>query len=143
METVGTLVADRDFLVFARFATMAFFAIVFLQSGFDKVSDQEGNQSYFQDVFKNAPTLLSLSGPLFWGLTILELSAGVFCGLSIVTFSFVSGGFLARWGIRFATLALLALVFGQRMAKDYAGAAVVAAYMAVALLGNLAFALGN
>jgi hypothetical protein len=143
METVGTLVADRDFLVFARFATMAFFAIVFLQSGFDKISDQEGNQSYFQEVFKQAPTLQSLSGPLFWGLTILELSAGVFCGLSILTFSFVSGGFFARWGIRFATLALLALIFGQRMAKDYAGAAVVAAYMAVALLGNLAFALGK
>ncbi|MFP6663508.1 MAG: DoxX family protein [Deltaproteobacteria bacterium] len=142
METVEALVADHDFLVFARFATMAFFAIVFLQSGFDKVSDQEGNQSYFQDVFKNAPALLSLSGPLFWGLTILELSAGVFSALSIVTLSFVSGGFFALWGIRFATLALLALIFGQRMAKDYAGAAVVAAYMAVALLGNLLFAIG-
>ena len=57
--------------------------------------------------------------------------------------SFVSGGFFASWGLRFATLALLALIFGQRMAKDYGGAAVVAAYMAVALLGNLAFAIGK
>ena len=143
METVGTLVADREFLVFARFATMAFFAIVFLQSGFDKLTDQEGNQAYFNSVFKNAPTLQGLVGPLFWGLTLLELGAGAFCGLSILTFSFADGGFIARWGMRFSTLALLALIFGQRMAKDYAGAAVVAAYFAVALLGNLVFALGK
>lgn len=143
METVGTLIADRSFLVFGRFAVMAFFAIIFLQSSFDKISDQEGNKSYLQDVFKQAPTLQGLVGPLFWGLTLLELAAGVFCGLGIISFSFASGGFLARWGMRFVTLALLALVFGQRMAKDYAGAAVVAAYMAVALLGNILFAIGK
>jgi hypothetical protein len=143
MEIVGNLIADRSFLVFARFATIAFFAIVFLQSAFDKITDQEGNQAYFRDVFKESPTLQSLSGPLFWGLTLLELGAGVFCGLGLVTFSFVSGGFFARWGLRFATLALLALIFGQRMAKDYGGAAVVAAYMAVALIGSLAFAMGK
>lgn len=143
METVGTLIADRNFLVFARFATIAFFAIVFLQSAFDKITDQEGNQAYFRDVFKQAPTLQSLAGPLFWGLTLLELGAGVFCGLGLITFSFVSGGFFARWGLRFSILALLALIFGQRMAKDYGGAAVVAAYMAVALLGSLAFAIGK
>ena len=143
MEIVGNLIADRSFLVFARFATIAFFAIVFLQSAFDKITDQEGNQAYFRDVFKESPTLQSLSGPLFWGLTLLELGAGVFCGLGLVTFSFVSGGFFARWGLRFATLALLALIFGQRVAKDYGGAAVVAAYMAVALIGSLAFAMGK
>lgn len=143
METVGTLVADRDFLVFARFATMAFFAIVFLQSGIDKIADQEGNQSYFKSVFKNQPTLQSLVGPLFWGLTVLEMSAGVFCGLSILTLSFADGGFLARWGMRFSTLALLALIFGQRMAKDYGGAVVIATYFGVALIGNLLFAIGK
>jgi hypothetical protein len=143
METVGTLAADSGFLTFARFAVIAFFAIVFLQSGLNKLVDSEGNMAYLQEAFGQAPTLQGMMGPLFWALTALELAAGLFCGLGLVTFSFVSGGFLARWGIRFATLALLALIFGQRMAKDYAGAAVVAAYFAVAILGNLVFALGR
>ena len=143
METVGTLAADSGFLVFARFSVLAFFAIVFLQSGLNKVVDSEGNLAYMQEAFAQAPTLQGLMGSMFWVLTALELAAGGFCGLGLITFSFWSGGFLARWGIRFATLALLALIFGQRMAKDYAGAAVVAAYFSVALIGNLLFALGR
>ena len=45
------------------------------------------------------------------------------------------GGSLRQRARRSSVLALLALFFGQRMAKDYAGAAVIAAYFAVALLG--------
>lgn len=143
METVGTLAADSGFLIFARFSVVAFFAIVFLQSGLNKVVDSEGNMAYMQESFSQAPTLQGMMGTMFWLLTALELAAGIFCGLGIITFSFWTGGFLARWGIRFSTLALLALIFGQRMAKDYGGAAVVAAYFAVALLGNIVFALGR
>ncbi len=143
METVGTLAVDSGFLTFARFAVVAFFAIVFLQSGLNKVVDSEGNKAYLQETFAQAPTLQGMLGSLFWALTAIELAAGVFCGLGIVTLSFWDGGFLARWGIRFATLALLALIFGLRMAKDYQGATGVAAYFAVALLGNLVFALGR
>lgn len=143
MESVGALAADSGFLVFARFAVIAFFAVVFLQSGLNKVADSDGNLAYLQDQFKQAPTLQSMIGSLFWALTALELAAGIFCGLALITFSFWSGGFFARWGIRFATLALLALLFGQRMAKDYAGAAVVASYFAVALIGLVVFSIGR
>ena len=143
METVGHLAADASFLSFARFAVTSFFAIVFLQSGLNKIADVDGNKAYFSDVFKDAPTLAGMVEPLFWALTILELAAGVFCGLGVVTFSFVSGGFLARWGITFATFALLALLFGARMAKDYATASTITGYFAVAMLGLLAFSLGR
>lgn len=141
MQTVGRLAVDPTFLVFARFAVIAFFAVVFLQSGLNKLFDSEGNLSFMREHFKGAPTLAGNASALFWGLTVLEILAGIFCGLGLITFSFVSGGFFARWGLRFATLALLALMFGQRLAKDYAGAAVVAAYFAVALLGLLAFSI--
>ena len=143
METVGQLGVDASFLSFARFAVTAFFAIVFLQSGLSKIADVDGNKAYLSDVFKDAPTLSGMIEPLFWALTLLELAAGVLCGLGIVTFSFVSGGFLARWGITLATFALLALIFGARMAKDYATASTVTAYFAVAMLGLLSFALGR
>ena len=141
MQTVGKLAVDPSFIVFARFAVVAFFAITFLQSGLNKVFDSEGNLGFLREHFKGAPILANNATALFWSLTLLEMLAGIFCGLGIVTFSFVSGGFFARWGLRFSLLALLALLFGQRLAQDYAGAATVAAYFAITLLGMLAFAL--
>jgi hypothetical protein len=141
MQTMGKLAVDPSFIVFARFAVIAFFAITFLQSGLNKVFDSEGNLGFLREHFKGAPTLANNAAALFWSLTILEMLAGIFCGLGIVTFSFVSGGFFARWGLRFSLLALLALLFGQRLAQDYAGAATVATYFAIALLGMLAFAI--
>src|SRR5882724_1368026 len=141
MHPVERCAFDPGFIVFARFAATAFFAIVFLQSGLNKVFDSEGNLGFIREHFAGAPMLASNADMLFWSLTVLELLAGVFCGLGLITFSFVSGGFFVRWGLRFATLALLALLFGQRLAKDYAGAAVVAAYFAIALLGLLSFSI--
>lgn len=143
METLGALAADPAFVVFARFAVVAFFAVVFLQSSLDKLLDPDENLAYLREHFKDAPIPEEGLVPLFWALTCLELAAGALCALGIVTFSFWSGGFIARWGIRFATLALLSLVLGQRLAKDYTGAAVVASYFAVAMLGLLAFAIGR
>ena len=46
---------------------------------------------------------------------------------------------LASLGLGMSGVALLALITGQRFAKDYAGAAVVAAYFAVDLVGLLLF----
>lgn len=143
MELLGSLAADRGFLVFARFAVVAFFAIAFLQSGLDKLLDPDGNLEFLRGHFKDAPIPEDLVAPMFWTLTALELAAGALCGLGLVSFSFASGGLLARWGLRFSTLALLSLFLGQRLARDYAGAAVVAAYFAVALLGLLVFAIGR
>jgi putative oxidoreductase len=118
-----------------RFLVTAFFAVVFLQSALDKLLDQRGNLDYFSDHFKNSP-VASLVPRLFWALTLLELSAGGFCALGLLTFSFRNKGFgLAAFGVALSGLALVSLLLGQRLAKDYAGAAVVAAYFAVALVG--------
>jgi len=118
-----------------RFLVTAFFAVVFLQSALDKLLDQQGNLDYFGEHFKNSP-VASLVPRLFWVLTLLELSAGGLCALGVLTFSFVSKGHgIAACGVALAGVALLSLLVGQRLAKDYAGAAVVAAYFAVALIG--------
>jgi len=119
-----------------RFLVTAFFAVVFGQSALDKLFDVEGNVSYFQDHFKSSPFPPELIRPLFWLLTAIEATAGALCSLGLITFSFLRPGFgIAGLGLTVAGLALLSLLLGQRMAKDYAGAAVVAAYFAVALIG--------
>ena len=118
-----------------RFLVTAFFAVVFLQSALDKLLDKQGNLDYFGEHFKNSP-LASLVPLLFQVLTLIELSAGALCALGLVTFSFCHKGFgMAACGVALSGVALLSLLVGQRLAKDYAGAAVVAAYFAVALIG--------
>jgi hypothetical protein len=128
-----------DALLVVRFLATAFFAITFLQSGLDKVLDREGNRAYMEEHFQNSP-LAPFVPSLLSALTIIELFAGSLCALGLVTFDFRNPGMrLAGSGVALSGFALLCLLFGQRLAKDYAGAAVVAAYFAVALLGLFAF----
>jgi len=122
--------------LFGRFLVTAFFAVVFLQSALDKLTNSEENLEFLRSHFKDSPFPPDMVRMLFWILTGLETTAGVLCGLGVLFFSFRhEGKNLASLGIGVAGLALLSLMFGQRFAKDYAGAAVVATYFAVALLG--------
>lgn len=123
----------------ARFLVTGFFAVVFVQSAVDKLVDRDGNIAYFSDHFKNSPLPIAAVPLLFWMLTLLEGTAGVLCALGILLGDFVGKGFgVSACGVSVAGIALLSLLVGQRLAKDYAGAAVIAAYFAVALIG-LAF----
>src|SRR5215470_1136328 len=120
----------------ARFLVTAFFAVVFLQSSLDKLTNSEENLEFLRGHFKDSPFPPDMVRMMFWILTGLETTAGVLCGLGVLFFSFLhEGKNLASLGLCVAGLALLCLMVGQRFAKDYAGAAVVAAYFAVVLLG--------
>jgi putative oxidoreductase len=119
-----------------RFLVTAFFAAVFLQSAFDKLTDAQGNLEFLQEHFKASPFSPAMVQRLFWMLTALEGTAGGLCGMGVLFFSFRHHGMnLASAGLCVGGLALLGLMIGQRLAKDYAGAAVVAAYFAALLIG--------
>lgn len=129
-----------DTEVVGRFLATAFFAAVFVQSALDKLTDSAGNLEFLTGHFKNSPFPPAVVRQMFWVLTALESLAGLLCSLGVVFFSYTRPGWnLASLGIATAGLALLALIVGQRFAKDYAGAAVVAAYFAVALIGLALF----
>jgi hypothetical protein len=117
-----------------RLAVTAFFAVAFLQSAVDKVVDKQGNLEYLTGHFASSP-LRGLVQPMFWAITILEAVAGVLCSLGALCLLVGCGTGLALWGLIFALVALLCLFFGQRLAKDYGGAVVIASYYAVAVLG--------
>jgi hypothetical protein len=123
----------------ARFFVTAFFAIAFLQSAIDKIVDREGNLGWLTGHFKNSP-LAGMVPLMLSTLTALEMSAGLLCALGVLVTDFREGGWsIAALGLLFSTAALLALFFGQRIAKDYAGAAVIAAYFVAALVGLALF----
>lgn len=123
-------------VLIGRFLVTAFFAAVFAQSALDKLTNSEENLEFLQSHFKDSPFPPDMVRTMFWILAGLETAAGMFCGLGVLFFSFRHHGMnLASLGLTMAGIALLALMIGQRFAKDYAGAAVVAAYFAVALIG--------
>ena len=123
-----------DAVWFGQLSVSAFFAIAFLQSAADKWMDSAGNIEFFGGHFADSP-LAGLVPMMFWTITVLESLAGVVSGLGAVMILFCMGTGVAVWGVALSTVSLLCLFFGQRLAKDYAGAAVITSYFAVALLG--------
>src|SRR5579859_5612866 len=100
----------------------AFLAILFLQSGIDKVADRRGNREYLDQHFAKSP-LARTVGPMFAVITILEVSAGALSGVGCVLLVLIRDPTVAFLGAVVAGINLCALFFGQRVARDYAGAA--------------------
>ena len=111
----------------------AFLAILFLQSGLDKVFDWKGNLGWLTGHFAKSP--LRGMVPLMLGtLTLMELAAGAVCAAGLVALVVTGSATLAFWGALLSAVSLIALFFGQRMAKEYAGAAVLVAYFLLSLV---------
>ncbi|PYJ57212.1 MAG: DoxX family protein [Verrucomicrobia bacterium] len=111
----------------------AFLAILFLQSGIDKIVDRRGNLEWLTGHFAKSP-LAAIVPVLLIAITILELAAGALSALGCVLLIFLQDSTVAFYGAVIATVAILALFFGQRIAKDYAGAAVLVPYFLLSLI---------
>ena len=111
----------------------AFLAILFLQSGIDKIVDRQGNLEWLKGHF--AKSALAGMVPLVFGiLTVVELLAGVLSGIGFLALIFAHNSTIAFYGALVSAIAILCLFFGQRMAKEYAGAAVLVPYFLLALV---------
>ena len=114
-----------------RLVGSLFLAILFLQSGLDKVVDRQGNVDWLTGHFANSP-LASQVVPMLSVITVIEVSAGVLSAIGAVVMLLGGSTKIAAWGALVALAALLMLFFGQRMAKDYGGAAVLVPYFIAA-----------
>ena len=111
----------------------AFLAILFLQSGVDKVVDRRGNLEWLKGHFAKSP-LAGVVPALVTAITILELAAGVLSGVGCLALIVLRDSIVAFYGAVISAIATIALFFGQRMAKDYAGAAVLVPYFLLTLV---------
>ena len=111
----------------------AFLAILFLQSGIDKILDRRGNFEWLKGHFEKTP-LARIVPLLLISITILELAAGVLSAVGCVLVILARDSTVAFCGAALSGVAVLALFFGQRMAKDYAGAAVLVPYFLLVLV---------
>jgi len=109
----------------------AFLAILFLQSGIDKVMDRRGNLEWLTGHFAKSP-LAGMVPAMVTAITILELAAGALSAAGCVFVVLTRNSTLAFYGAVLAAISIIALFFGQRMAKDYAGAATLVPYFLLA-----------
>ncbi len=123
-----------DPYLIARAAVSAFFAILFLQSGMDKVTDWRGNLGWLTGHFEKSP-LRGMVPMLLGTMTLFELATGFASAVGAVAVVTSGPAWVATLGLGLASVSLLMLFFGQRVAKDYPGAATIATYFAVALIG--------
>jgi len=117
-----------------------FLAILFLQSGIDKIVDRQGNLEWLKGHFAKSP-LAGTVPLLFAVLTIIEVAAGLLSGIGFLALIFARNPTIAFYGAVVSAIAILALFFGQRVAKEYAGAAILVPYflltlVAIYLLGH-------
>lgn len=123
-------------LGWAEWLVLGFFSVLFLQSGLDKVFDWKGNFEYHREHFASSP-LAPLVPVMLPVLTLMEVGTGALSAVAAVQYLLGDAGDLALAALAAAGVTLLSLFAGQRIAKDYAGAAALVPYFLVALLGLL------
>ncbi len=111
-----------------------FLMVVFIQSGVDKVLNRKDNLDFFKShfsktIFKNiTPILLTI-------LTILELIGGIVLAYGVFhTLYFLDTIWIFN-GFVILSITLIFLISGQRIAKDYIGAADLIPYFILIMLG--------
>ena len=100
----------------------------------DKIFDYKGNLNFLNDLLK-----IHFSPPLIVfaliSVTILEFISGILCLIGIIEFIFNDSNLIGLLGLIIGSIALLVLLFGQRVSKNYDGAKTIAVYFILAMIG--------
>jgi hypothetical protein len=118
----------------ASLFVLFFLAITFLQSGYDKYTDWNGNVSWLTEHFSG--TIFANKVPFaLKTLLIFEIVAGILCIVGMIEMSISGGTTFGKYGACLSCVTLLMLLFGQRIAKDYDGARTIVIYFIPAVMG--------
>ena len=111
-----------------------FISIALIQSAIDKLNDRKGNLDWLSDHFSD--TILNYFVPLLLLIiTITELLSGLLLFIGALFNILYSNIDLLVIGFLLSSINFIFLFFGQRVAKDYAGAAVIVNYFILNILG--------
>ncbi len=119
-------------LPFAQCITALFLAILFLQSGLDKVFQFADNLAWLTGHFSKSPLRNQVKGMLIV-VTMIEVAAGALALIGAGQVAFTHENTLALIGAQLAAVNITMLFFGQRLAKDYAGAAALVPYFLLSI----------
>jgi uncharacterized membrane protein YphA (DoxX/SURF4 family) len=112
---------------------LAFLAITFLQSGYDKITDWNGNVEWLKGHFSK--TFIKDQVPAALGVILItEVIAGALCVAGAIQLFANGSTVIGHYGAVMSCITLLFLLFGQRIAKDYDGARTIVIYFIPAIL---------
>lgn len=113
---------------------LIFVLITFMQSGIDKAADWKGNTGWLKDHFSG--TFLAGIVPLMVAIImIIEIITGLLAIIGIIWLLLYDNASFGLFACILAAITLLMLLFGQRVAKDYAGAFTLTGYFIVTIMG--------
>lgn len=128
MTSIDDIIRNLPALIAALFV-----AILFIQSGLDKVFDWKGNLEWLTGHFSK--TFLAGMVPMMLGtITLMEIVTGLAAAAGIVYFIATGSLVMVFAAGVLGAASLTALFFGQRIAKDYPGAAVLVPYFLLLLI---------
>lgn len=110
-----------------------FVAILFIQSGLDKVFDWKGNLEWLTSHFSKS-ILAPFVTPMLATVTVMEIATGLLSAAGIIYFLATGSLNLIFYASIIGAASITALFFGQRIAKDYAGAAVLVPYFILIMI---------
>ena len=125
--------SPQTMFLIMKILSVCFLTILFLQSGIDKIIDKKGNLNWLRSHFANSP-LKNNVPVLLIIVTVIELFSGLLNLLGLVLLVYNGNEIFAISGTILASLALIMLFFGQRIAKDYVGAQSLVSYFILTLL---------
>ncbi len=118
----------------AQLLVALFLAILFLQSGIDKIVDRKGNVDWLKGHFADSP-FKNIVPILLTVITLTEVAAGGLSAAGAIQIAFFDRTQVALYGAQLSGLNILMLFLGQRLAKDYVGAATLVSYFIAILFG--------
>ena len=111
-----------------------FLFIAFFQSGLDKIIDRKGNLDFLKNHFSDSP-LIKIIPIMLLILTFLEIIGSLMLGYGVY-YAFVNRSTLwIFYGFVVIAITIIILFAGQRIAKDYLGAADLVPYFILIMLG--------
>src|SRR5438094_9109135 len=114
-----SLNASSGTIFILQILTSAFLAILFLQSGIDKVIDRRGNLEFLQGHFAKSP-LAGMVPLLVTVVTVMEIVSGALSAIGCVIIILTRDPMAALYGAVISAISIVTLIFGQIMTKDYA-----------------------
>ena len=107
---------------------MLFLAITFLQSGLDKIIDWKGNLGWLKGHFSKT-AFKNMVPQMLLAVLMVEILSGILSLAGIIELAINGTYLLGYLGAILGCIALLMLLFGQRIAKDYDGARTIVIYL--------------
>jgi uncharacterized membrane protein YphA (DoxX/SURF4 family) len=111
-----------------------FVGIVMAQSGFDKIFNWECELNFISEKFAKTP-LSNFSAFGLIQVTIFEILSGLLSLFGAIMVLFYNDESYGIMGLILAAISLCILMLGQRISKDYEGAAVLVPYFLLTMIG--------